>query len=687
MPLQQLFTSRKPYNASAYVAHEGKLFYDEATGYLRLGDGVTPGGKIVGNLAIAATGMSAPINPYEGELWYNPTTKELWAYHNGSFRGTINPATPTELGGIKAGSGVVVASDGTLSLDSTGIPFNFGDFYAFTNLGPHDGACLSSINVNQDVNLVSNGSGSINIVGTLHVHPTDSTVEGALSVPPVFSIDNTGLTKVHTPTPPLGTAVLSVSSNISETVIPLAAGAMGAVLQLTGANDSSSTVAVDTFSNLAASSSNFTFRRYRGTVTTSTAVQSGDLMAAIGATAFDGVGTASLPGQVTSIRYVAAENQTPTNKGSRIDMYAIPINTSSRLLNLSLNGSYVSVPLDTQSTGTATGALITSGGLGVAKDVWVGGTIHSGGFVGNLTGNADTATKLAATKNINDVAFDGSANINIANTTTLTIGAGLIGSNYNGSTASTIALNTATLMTNAVNATTATNAGFAYSFNTGTLVTNAVNATTSTGAAIAYSLANTSTTYVGRSALADRVTNGIYSTDTGTVTNNMLAGSIANNKLTNSSITLNGTTMSLGGTYATNVATSWTPTIVFGTSGGVTYTTQAGQYIKTGQGVSCFFTIVISGSTGVGTVSIGGLPFVSVTAVSNVGGGALDNYVFATVPSQVTVTVASNTTTCLLHWHGVVAGNTNGSTMADMTAADLGTSATLVGRITYISAN
>jgi hypothetical protein len=40
-----------------------------------------------------------------------------------------------------------------------------------------------------------------------------------------------------------------------------------------------------------------------------------------------------------------------------------------------------------------------------------------GGFVGNLTGNADTATKLAATKTIGGTAFDGSANITVVSAT------------------------------------------------------------------------------------------------------------------------------------------------------------------------------------------------------------------------------------------------------------------------------
>ena len=50
---------------------------------------------------------------------------------------------------------------------------------------------------------------------------------------------------------------------------------------------------------------------------------------------------------------------------------------------------------------------------------------------------------------------------------------------------------------------------------------------------------------------AGTVTHGVYTTDTGSVTNTMLAGSIANNKLTNSSVTVTaGTGLSGGGTVA-----------------------------------------------------------------------------------------------------------------------------------------
>lgn len=65
----------------------------------------------------------------------------------------------------------------------------------------------------------------------------------------------------------------------------------------------------------------------------------------------------------------------------------------------------------------------------------------------------------------------------------------------------------------------------------------------------------TSTSFVGAlTGNASTVTNGVYTTDTGTVTNTMLAGSIANAKLVNSSVTINGTSVSLGGTATITAA-------------------------------------------------------------------------------------------------------------------------------------
>ena len=55
---------------------------------------------------------------------------------------------------------------------------------------------------------------------------------------------------------------------------------------------------------------------------------------------------------------------------------------------------------------------------------------------------------------------------------------------------------------------------------------------------------------------AGTVTNGVYTTDTATVTNTMLAGSIANNKLSNSSISINSASTALGGTVTLYAGTT-----------------------------------------------------------------------------------------------------------------------------------
>jgi hypothetical protein len=63
----------------------------------------------------------------------------------------------------------------------------------------------------------------------------------------------------------------------------------------------------------------------------------------------------------------------------------------------------------------------------------------------NITGNAATATKLATSVNINGVAFDGSANINVDLVNTLTRGNYLTGNNFNGSAATTWAVDVGTV--------------------------------------------------------------------------------------------------------------------------------------------------------------------------------------------------------------------------------------------------
>lgn len=67
----------------------------------------------------------------------------------------------------------------------------------------------------------------------------------------------------------------------------------------------------------------------------------------------------------------------------------------------------------TNSTSTTTGSIKTTGGIGVIGNGYFGGNVTAATFIGALSGNAATATKLQTTRAIAGVSFDGSSDISI----------------------------------------------------------------------------------------------------------------------------------------------------------------------------------------------------------------------------------------------------------------------------------
>ena len=169
---------------------------------------------------------------------------------------------------------------------------------------------------------------------------------------------------------------------------------------------------------------------------------------------------------------------------------------------------------------------------------------------GALLGNADTATKLATARNINGVAFDGSANITITaeNANALTIGDGLSGTSYNGSSAVTIAAD-ATIArradTHYVGTTAvALNRASANQALTGISSITLPGATSGSVQIVSTDVAGSGTVLTLPATTGTVITSG----DTGTVTNGMLAGNITNAKLENSSFIIGSTAIALGST-------------------------------------------------------------------------------------------------------------------------------------------
>ena len=139
--IYEFFTSRNNLsNVSTFVGQAGRLFYDGTNGLLKISDGITPGGA----------NIQLPV------------------------------ATTTRLGGIKAGAGANVATDGTLTIDTTGLPLSIGNL-SFVN------TTISVATANQNLILATNGSGNVDLVGNVNFHTTASP-----NSDPLFSVDNFG---------------------------------------------------------------------------------------------------------------------------------------------------------------------------------------------------------------------------------------------------------------------------------------------------------------------------------------------------------------------------------------------------------------------------------------------------------------------------------------------------------------
>ena len=173
--------------------------------------------------------------------------------------------------------------------------------------------------------------------------------------------------------------------------------------------------------------------------------------------------------------------------------------------------------------------------------------------VTNVYGNAATSTKLATARTINGVAFDGSQNIIIASASpnALTIGSGLTGTSYDGGTAVTIAIDSTVALradttyigTTAV----ALNRTSANQALTGISSITLPGSTSGSAQLVASATAGTGTVITLPATTGTVITSG----DTGTVTNTMLAGSIANAKLINSKVTIGTTDINLGASTTT----------------------------------------------------------------------------------------------------------------------------------------
>lgn len=177
-------------------------------------------------------------------------------------------------------------------------------------------------------------------------------------------------------------------------------------------------------------------------------------------------------------------------------------------------------------------------------------------------------------------------------------------------------------------------------------------------------LTNTPTTLAGFG-----ITDAVSTQDTGTVTNTMLAGSIANNKLTNNSVTFNGVTVALGSSG------SITTDIPIATSSVLGAVIVGSGIAVASDGTISVETIDVATTTTAGTVIVGGGISVAVDGTISV-----ETIDVATTTTAGTVIVGNGlqvevdgtvSTTTTPAFHGFVVNANGDLEYTRMTSGDL----------------
>jgi hypothetical protein len=353
MAIYDFFLSRNSstITANTYIGHEGRLFYDSTNGVVKLSDGVTPGG-----LAI----------PY-----------------------TV--ATSTVIGGIKAGAGANVSTDGTLTIDTAGLPLSFGDFTTtvgtYTNNEPY--AVLSSVNANEDVVIASNGDGSVCVVGTFHVHPTNGDLTDTLESEPSFVVKADGQVEIRvTQLDAQAGAIEIIGSSTGDSVPP---GIDGTMLHITGQRADPCRLYFDGNGDYVS----IVGRRWNGNLTAGrTQVLAGQDVMRINATAQTDASLGNV--SLAQISFTALENQTTTAQGSEITFTVTPV------------GSPATSRVDVANVTVADGITTTKAKI-------LGNLTVLGNIIGNAVATTATLGSATVTGNITtgNISITGSISSNV----------------------------------------------------------------------------------------------------------------------------------------------------------------------------------------------------------------------------------------------------------------------------------
>jgi hypothetical protein len=121
MPIQKIKSGRIITVAlDDFVGEKGLLFFDEDIGSLRLGDGSTPGGRLLNaeNYTLPVASNSTLGGVKIGDNIFISSDGTISVSSSSSY--VLPVATTSTLGGIKVGSNLTISPDGTLNAVSIG---------------------------------------------------------------------------------------------------------------------------------------------------------------------------------------------------------------------------------------------------------------------------------------------------------------------------------------------------------------------------------------------------------------------------------------------------------------------------------------------------------------------------------------------------------------------------------------
>ena len=349
-----------------------------------------------------------------GNLTFNPSTNVLNVVGNVNanrinangglingnliITGNISPAAAGKVGGIKPGPGVDVSLDGELTIDTANLPLSFGNFTANNNV-------LSIVNADEDMILETEGNAEIQLVGNVGLYRPGS-------IPPNVSerylkATNDGQIQILVPTiSPTSGAVNIIGSTSGNFSPPVNTGVM---LQLTGQANTPSRLYNDGIGNFAA----FVGRRINGSVSSPTAVQSGDELIRISSTGYNG--TEVSPNGSARIVFQAMENFTTSNTGSNLSFWttAIGSNTLTKIATIDNANGLSATQVNSTGNVTAGNLVIPTGNIIYTPRY---GAFYSNVDQTNPVANTAMAMTFNNTSSANGVAVISSSQLTIRKT-------------------------------------------------------------------------------------------------------------------------------------------------------------------------------------------------------------------------------------------------------------------------------